>query len=81
MMKQKQLKFQNSNSPYINEPMDNTAKLRHDFNHLPTCHHASQPFMPRIRQELHNNALYKSGTPTVPPCQQNNLKPVDINVM
>ena len=27
MMKQKQLKFQNSNSLHVNEPMDNFAKI------------------------------------------------------
>ena len=39
--------------------MDNSAKLTHHFNHLLTHHHALQPFMPRIRQELHIDALYK----------------------
>ena len=41
--------------------MDNSATLMHHSNHSPIHQHALQLSIPRIRQELNNNALYKLG--------------------
>ena len=46
---------------YVKRLTDNFAMLMHLFNHLPTLHHASQPYTPRTEPALPLDAHYKSG--------------------
>ena len=48
-------------SAHVTKLMASFAILMHFFNHLPTLHLASEPYMPRTQPALPLNAHYKSG--------------------
>ena len=62
-MKPWQWKFHNTSSAYVKKLMDSFAILMLLFNHLPTLHLASQPYMPKMHPALPLDAHHKPGRP------------------